>query len=301
MANGPVPTQHDVVIQNDTTGNVDFLHFIGTSLVESAEKNYSLGTVWKIVANGDFNADLHPDLVAQNKITGQLDFLFLDGSGNLFASALSNVAVPSVHGAGTFGTFAPGQVGQNLVSQLANGQIDLLAFDGNGHLIASDLIPNSVGLPHVVGVASGAGFFPAFSLLGSSNSVITQLPDGSIDALGFSGNFGNASVTFSTSLLLPGTAGSPTLGAVNQDFGDVSFAGGHDVNAQLTGSDRQTVEMVGTTSTGQIDLLFFNSGFNENPVNRGAEIGTSLLNLSIPGWSIVDGGIVAHTDFFPIV
>jgi len=77
MTNVPVPAQHDMVMQNQTTGAVDFLEFNGTQLVGSFMKDYGLSG-WKIVASGDFNGDGNMDLVAQHQsLFGELDFLFL--------------------------------------------------------------------------------------------------------------------------------------------------------------------------------------------------------------------------------
>ena len=58
--------------------------------------------------------------------------------------------------------------------------------------------------------------------------------------------------------------------------------------------------MVGSTLTGQIDHLFFDSGYTDGP-NEGAQIGSLAENFSLSsGWQIVDGGMVAHQDFFTI-
>src|SRR5438270_9354576 len=217
------PAQHDIVMQNQTTGQADFLEFNGTQLVASSLKDYGIAG-WKVVANGNFNSDSNPDLVVQNQSTGLLDFLFLDAHANLIASALSNVPVPPVHGAGFFG-LVPGQTGPALVSQLPNGQLDFLVFNSGGVLIASDLVANTVGLPPMVGVAAASlffDFFPAFAGIGaiSNPNVVLQLADGSIDVIGFSGSMNPASgLTMSASFLLPGTTGNPTLFALDQDFG----------------------------------------------------------------------------------
>ena len=74
--NNVVSDQHSVVIENQATGQVDFLRFNGTQLQSSLLRDYGIGPLWQIVANGDFNGDGHPDLVTQNRITGQLDFLY---------------------------------------------------------------------------------------------------------------------------------------------------------------------------------------------------------------------------------
>src|SRR6266404_55697 len=151
MPDLPLPLQQDAVIQNNTTGQVDYLKFIGTTLVESALKDYGLGSAWKIVTSDFLNGDANPDLVAQNVNTGQVDFLFLDANANLIGSAAGS-SVPHIVGVGLdFGTVA-GQAGHTMVSQLANGQLDFLGFNAAGTLISSDLLANTVGLPRAVGV-----------------------------------------------------------------------------------------------------------------------------------------------------
>jgi hypothetical protein len=227
-------------------------------------------------------------------------FLFLNANAQLIGTALGPV-VPAVHGASLFNTEAVGELGVQLVSQLPNGQIDLLAFDGAGHLIRSDLIANTVGLPPVVGAATGSNGLPIFQGVGAlgEGSIVTQLPNGSIDVIGFSGDFSApGGVTMSASFLIPGTAGSPQLFALDQDF-HTAFQWDTNVPS-VDGTFRDTVEMVGQLPNGQIDLLFFNSGYND-AANRGVEFATLAENFAVPaGWHIVDAGIVAH-DLFPVL
>src|SRR5712675_487269 len=205
--NNVVSDQHSVVIQNQTTGQVDFLRFNGSSLQASVLRDYGIAG-WNVVANGDFGgpggtADGFQDLVVQSQATGQLDFLWLNASANLIGSALGPV-VARVVGSGAF--FGPdgvptGQVGNTIVSQLANGQLDFLGFNGHGGLIASDLVANTVGLPTAVGVGESANFFPVFANNGASgnDNVIVQYPDGTISAIGFTGGTGSGGLTFSNS------------------------------------------------------------------------------------------------------
>ena len=137
-ANLPQVLQHDVVIQNDTTGQVDYLKYSGTTLVASDLKDYGLGSVWKIVASDIINGDGFPDLVAQNQTTSQIDFLFLNANGDLIGSALGS-SVPRIVGVGFhFGT-VPGQAGHTMVSQLPDGQLDMLGFNSAAQLIATGL------------------------------------------------------------------------------------------------------------------------------------------------------------------
>jgi FG-GAP repeat protein len=297
--NNVVSDQHSAVIQNQTTGQVDFLRFNGSQLQSSLLKDYGIGPLWHIVANGDFNGDGNPDLVTQNQITGQLDFLYLDGTANLTSSELSNV-VPHVVGAGEFGIRAAGQSGPELVSQLPNGQIDLLAFNATGSLIASDLIPGTVGLPKAVGVGESFSFFPVFSGLGTTDTIVTQLADGRIDFLGFSGDFSTASVSFTNSRLL-GVAGvTQPVFAVDQDN---DFAHQRDANIASTvdAVARESFDAVIVNSTtGQVDIDTWASGYGDvaHTATFLGSVGTNLF-LSA-GWQVVDAGIVDHVSVLPL-
>ena len=149
-----------VTVQNTTTGQVDYLQFLGNTLTGSSLHDYGIAG-WNIVGNSDILGTLHDGLVAQNPTTGFVDFLGLDANANLELTALSNVAVPHIVGQGIFNGTGPiqgipGQAGfpSTFVSQLPNGQLDFLASNSNGQLIGSDLIPNSIGLPQAVGVAA---------------------------------------------------------------------------------------------------------------------------------------------------
>src|SRR5438045_9364537 len=129
--NNVVSDQHSVVIQNQTTGRIDFLRFNGSTLQASVLRDYGIGG-WNVVANGDFGgpggiADGFRDLVIQNQATGQLDFLWLNASANLIGSALGPV-VPHVVGSGIFGgsgSLPAGQVGNTIVPHRANCKVDI--------------------------------------------------------------------------------------------------------------------------------------------------------------------------------
>jgi hypothetical protein len=285
----PVNIENDFVIQNDTTGQVDYLQFQGNTLTQSAMFDY--GIAGMNIVSGEIGPDGTFTLVAQNPTTGMVDFLGLDGTGHLVSSAMSS-ALPPIVGDGDFGTFVPGQVGADLVSQLANGQLDFLGFNASGTLIASDLVANSIGLPHVVGAAlatSGLPQFEAFSGIGTNinaENVVAQLADGSLDAIGFSGNFSNQTLSLSNSFLLPGSAGSAPVGALNQDNrnGDESIKDpqGH-----------QGVQMVSQLASGQLDLLSFDSGYND-AANEGTLYASNLTNPAFPGWHPIDGGVMTN-------
>src|SRR5262245_806503 len=189
MPNQGLNSEHVTVIQNGS--QVDYLDFSGNTLIGSALINYPGLTGWNIVASGQFNAGTNPDLVFQNATTGQLDFVFLNAQAQMIGTSLGPI-VPHVVGSGFFGAPVAGQVGNTLVSQLPNGSLDLLAFNAAGQLIRSDLIPNTAGLPHVVGVGEAqiGGAFPIVQgiISGNDDSIVVQYPNGLLDALGISGN-----------------------------------------------------------------------------------------------------------------
>jgi hypothetical protein len=285
MPNLPIPSQTDVTIQNQTTGAVDYLEYSGNSLVSSALFDYGLGPNWHVVAS-DFGANGLPGLVAQNTTTGFVDFLTLDGSAHLIASAASSVPVPHIAG------YSDDIGGGSFVSQLPNGQLDFLQFNSTtGALAASDLLPNTVGLPNAVGVAAWNATPPEFHLTGNTDTVITQLADGSVDVIGFTGSFGTT-LTYSASYLIPGSAGTPLIGEVNPNDG-VNF------NVVQAVSGIEGLQAVSQTSDGHLDALYYDTGTND-ATNTGILYASNLLNGSYAGWNGVDGGLVNHTDLFPI-
>src|ERR1700722_13252273 len=131
----PVNKENDFTIQNNTTGQVDYLQFQGNTLTHSTMFDY--GIAGMNIVSSDYTGPLgFYSLVAQNPTTGVADFLGLDSSGHLVSSAMSS-SLPPIVGYGTFGNSVAGQSGPELVSQLANGQLDLLAFNSSGALISS--------------------------------------------------------------------------------------------------------------------------------------------------------------------
>jgi hypothetical protein len=236
-------------------------------------------------------------LAAQNPTTGVVDFLGLGASGNLVSTALSS-SLPTIVGEGIFGNPAPGQASDiTFVSQLANGELDFLGFNSSGALVASDLVANSVGLGHVVGAAvakNGNPAFPAFANIGASTNmdVITQLPNGSLDAIGFAGDFAAKTLSVSASDMLPGSAGSAPVGAVNTD--NVQF--GQNIINQAGG--QQGFDAVSQLASGQLDILSFDSGYSD-PANQGVLYASNLLNPSFPGFNVVNADTV-NNFLFPI-
>jgi len=290
----PVNLENDFAIQNNTTGQVDYLQFQGNTLTHSASFDYGIAGM-NIVGSDIGGPTGASTLVAQNPTTGVVDFLGLDSTGHLVSSAMSS-ALPLIVGDGFFGAAVAGQVGPELVSQLPNGQLDILAFNSSGTLISSDLVANSIGLPHVVGAAvanGGQPAFEAFSGVGTNTkagNVVAQLADGSLDAIGLSGDFAAGTLSVSASFLLPGSAGSAPVGAFNQDSiqnQNIADAAGH-----------QGVQMVSQLASGQLDLLSFDSGYND-AANEGTLYASNLTNPAFPGWHPIDGGLVT-TFLFPI-
>jgi len=290
--NNVVSDQHSVVIQNTANGQVDFLRFNGSTLQASVLRDYGLSG-WTVVGNGDLNGDNLPDLVAQNNSTGQLDFLFLNATGNLTSSALSNVPVPHAVGLGVFNS------GPAVVTQLANGQLDVLSFNYTaGTLVASDLIAGTVGLPHAVGVAESFSSWPVFANVGATgnDSVLVQYADGTISALGFSGSLATG-LTFTNSFSRGPL--SDTLFALDQDN---DFVHQRDANvvSVVDGVTRETFGAVGVSATGQVDIQSWVSGYGDLS-HEGASLGTIHTNFSLSaGWQVVDAGIVDHVSVLPL-
>ena len=299
--NNVISDQHSAVIQNQTTGQVDFLRFNGSTLQSSALRDYGIAG-WKVVANGDFNGDNNPDLVVQNQSSGQLDFLFLNASGNMIGSALS-AFVPHVVGAGFFGgptfTVPTGQSGPTLVAQLANGQLDFLGFNASGSLIASDLVANTVGLPTAIGVGESTSDWPVFVNNGAqgNDNVIVQAADGTVIAIGFTGSTVGG-LTYSNSF-----ARGPIqdrLFAVDQD-NDFAHQRDSNVISVVDGVTRETFDAVGVNApTGRLDIHSWASGYGDVS-HEGVSLGTINTNFSLSaGWQVVDAGIVDHVSILPL-
>jgi hypothetical protein len=252
---------------------------------------------WNVVAHGDFNGNGLQDLVIQNPTSGAVDFLFLDSTGHAVGSALSPVALPHIVGAGNFNNGA-GQSGPTLVTQLANGQLDMVGYN-NGTPVHSDLIANTVGLPSAIGVGESYNSFPLLSRVGGggNDGVMLQLADGSLDAIGFSGSFASDTLSTSASYLLPGSAGLPSVGMINPDDAfnnNKNLPGG----AGAGGVQLEGVQMISRLSNGGFDALYANSGYGD-PTHEGSLYASALLNLNLPGWHLINAGGVA-TELLPV-
>jgi hypothetical protein len=292
--NNAVSDQHSVVIQNTANGQVDFLRFSGGGLQSSVLRDYGLSG-WTIVGNGDLNGDGNADLIAQNNSTGQLDFLFLNATGNLVGSATSNVPVPHAVGLGEFNGPTP-----NVVTQLANGQLDILSFNyTTGQLTASDLIANTVGLPTAVGVGESFQSWPVFANVGTAgnDSVIVEYPDGTVDSIGFSGSI-TSGLTF-TSSFARGPINAQVF-AVDQDN---DFAHQRDANIFEPATNRETFDVVGVNNAGnpgRVEIHSWVSGYSDLS-HEGVSLGVINTNFTLSaGWQVVDAGIVAHTEILPL-
>ncbi|MBR0939465.1 hypothetical protein [Bradyrhizobium jicamae] len=295
MPNLPLPLQQDVVIQNHTTGQVDFLEYSGNTLVASnAPPTLALGADWKVVGSeASTMAGAATELVTQSQSTGQVNFLFLDTHANLVASSMGSV-VPHIVGLANDFFAGGGQVGQTAVSQLADGSLDLLGFNAAGTLVQSDLITNSVGLPHAVGVAAGNASVQTIQTtqgFPTNDVVVTQLADGSVDFLGFTGTFAAKNVAFTASLLVAGSAGTPPIGAVNQNIAQ-------NFNERDPTTGTEGIHTISQLPSGQLDAVFFDSGINDTQ-HAGTEYASTLFNQPFSGWDVVDGGVTAH-NLFPI-
>jgi hypothetical protein len=278
----PIPTQNDVVIQNQTTGVVDYLKYQGSTLVASNAVGYGLGADFKIVA------DTSSKLVAQNDKTGFVDFLTIGKAGKLLASAMSSVPVPRIFGesndTGAFG------------SQLADGEIDMLEFNlTTGVLTGSSLVAGTAGLPKAVGISTYNVDKPAWNGISSpglkSDVIETQLANGQLDILGLGGSF-SSGLTLQASYLIAGSGSTPPVGDVNPDSAGAGF------NYQNAAGQPQGLATTTMLASGQIDLLYWDVG-NPDTAFTGNLYASDLLTGVYAGWSVVQGGTIESNVVFP--
>jgi hypothetical protein len=174
-----------------------------------------------------------------------------------------------------------------LISQLPDGELDFLVIDPNtAKPLRSDLVPGTVGFPKAVGVAYGnASNTDAYAGLGNTDIVVTQLSDGSVDLVGFNASGGFGALSVAASDLIPGSAGLPAIGAVNQDHRGFNER-----------SDEEGLQLIGQTSTGQVDAMYIATGIDYLP-DRDSLYGSTLLNNTYAGWNVVDGAQIANRIF----
>jgi hypothetical protein len=234
---------HSELIQNRSTGELDFLSGNGATLTQSA-----VGPdLWPVVAQGDFNNDGQTDLVTQEN--GHVDFVFMRDA-QVIGSDLQSGSYWHVAGSAYFsflGGFSPAG-GPELISQSASsGQIDLLEFE-NGSLTHSLLLNGNYD--NVV----GAGDFN-----GDGNTeIVTQNSAGQIDLLTFNVLTGE----LTRSALLPGSFWTV------KGVADVNHDGKADL---ITQND----------ATGQIDYLMLNGGqVTGSLLENTAVPGWSVVNAS---------------------
>jgi hypothetical protein len=314
MPDAPVPTLTEFAVENDTTGQVDYLKFQGSTLVQTKLFDYGLGAGWDVVSHLSAT-----ELLAQNADTGLIDLLFLDTHGAVIGSALGSVSLPQIVGGGDFTGSLSNPLNpidqQAFVSQLPDGELDMLRFNTQtGALIKSDLVPNTAGFAPVVG-AGGAidpvdvgviAQLPALARLGVADNVFLQLPNGQVDAIGFNGSFEDHSLSVASSLLLP--TALTEVQAVNQTalFGSPSNLDNEQFGIPPGGPPPTVIQsaaaqMVSRLPDGSFDLLFVNSGYDQLGLGAGSGEGalyaSNLLNLSMPGWHVVDANVVAAQVF----
>ncbi|MCC8964142.1 hypothetical protein H8A95_17890 [Bradyrhizobium sp. Pear76] len=279
----PTPLQNNVVIQNNTTGVVDYLKYEGSTLVSSVAQDYGIGADWKVVA------DNTSTLVIQNDKTGFVDFLGIGASGALMSSAMSTTALPRLFGyssdTGEFG------------SQLADGEIDMLKFDTTtGALTGSSLVAGSAGLPTAVGISTWNLNTPAWAGISSpglnADVIDTQTASGQLDVIGLGGNF-IGGLNVQTSFLAAGGVGSPAIGDVNSDSASTGY------NYQNGAGNPQGLEATTMTAGGQIDLLYWDVG-TPDTANAGVLYASNMLTGSYAGWSVVEGGAIESGHVFPV-
>jgi len=306
----PVPTQTDATSQSTTTGAVDYLEYVGNQLVASDQVDYGLGTNWKVVASGNFDASGNQDLVAQSQSTGQLDFLYLDTTAHLVSSVLTAGSFPTVDGAGFFGFASIGsQQGPTLISQLSNGELDFLAFGTNtagtpGSFLQSDLVPSTVGLPKLVGGGNQTTDGPEFNGIGPAfdpGSVITQLSNGELDAIGFTGDI-TTGLAVDQTFIMPQTTGLSPVQAVNPDSPS-AFSGTQTTSSDVVDSSGTLygVQLLTQPSAGTGDAVYLDAGF-DTTTPPGATEGDLYASQTLPltaGYQYVNGSMVA-LSLFPV-
>jgi hypothetical protein len=205
---------------------------------------------------------------------------------------MSSVGVPRIVGLSARIGAAAGNFQGVFASQLPDGELDFLNFNvSTAALMGSDLLPGTTGLPHAVGTAVGVFSSPEFTGVGASDTVVTQLADGSLDLLGFGGTFGST-LALSASDLLAGSTGTPAIGAVNQDTG-------LDENLADASTHTEGLQLIGQAAGGQADVLYYDTGKND-PMNTGWLYSTNLLKNAFPSWTVVDGGLVNTGEIFPV-
>lgn len=132
----------------------------------------------------------------QYAATGAVDYLKFDGS-NLVGSDLHDYGLGSDWKIVAHGDFND-DFNQDLLAQnQATGAVEFLYLDAHANLLQTFL--NNVSLPKIVGAGAFNGAAPV---------VVSQLPDGSLDMLGF-----NSSGTLVHTDLVPSTVGfGPVVG-----------------------------------------------------------------------------------------
>src|SRR5207244_2074635 len=113
--NNVVSDQHSAVIQNQTTGQIDFLRFNGSTLQSSALRDYGIAG-WNVVANGGFNAS--GGLIASDLVANTVGLPTAVGVGE----SLSNWPVFANNGA---------QGNDNVLVQYPDGTISAIGFTGS--------------------------------------------------------------------------------------------------------------------------------------------------------------------------
>jgi hypothetical protein len=305
----PVLTNTDIAVQNNTTGQVDYLQFQGSQLVSSDAVTYA-SAGWNVVAQG-FSMPSTYELVLQNQSTGVVGILTLNGT-TVIASAMSTVSVPRIVGNGNFveASAIPGQAGPILVSQLPNGELDMLAFNASAQLIRTDLIANTIGFAPAVGVGEGSGLSqpnnPLFAGIGQgqvgssggNDNVVLQLANGSLDTVGFSGDFAAGTLSASSSMLLPGSTGLGPVQAVNQEMTNIAGNPNIQGGTGTGGVPLEGVQFVSQLADGTFDSIYADSGYGD-AAHEGTIYASTLLNLAMPGWHAVDAGDIAR-QIFPL-
>ena len=198
-------------------------------------------------------------VTVQDNTTGAVDYLKYQGN-KLVGSDTHDYGIGS-----TFKVVANEDINDDgipdLVTQNAAGQVDFVLLDQDGNVKGTLLAPQSV--PRIF----GSGYFGAIFDNGGLiyPNLMSQLPDGSIDALFF-----NSQGQLAISDLVPNTAGTPHA---------VGTAEGYSSESAYAGSGTLLDSVVTQTADGSVDMLDFSGSLS----NRNLNVASSYLVAGTAG------------------
>jgi hypothetical protein len=216
MYNGD--TNPDLVAQNQSTGQVDFLYLDqGGNLIGSAMSNTNVAPIhgqgWFGIEDNTYlfsSGQSGLPLVSQTS-DGSIDLLAFSESGQLLGSDLvpNTAGTPPVVGVAQQNQLALPQgfnmgsnFDSNIVTQLANGQLEILSLSGDFRTYSVTLSlfgPQSLvlpeSLPPVLDVDPQGFNVSAGGAVQGAVQMVGQLPNGHIDQLFFDAGYTNSART----------------------------------------------------------------------------------------------------------